>query len=76
MDDRAFFRGARVKPKPAQPQQRPINEELSLAEFLAYSALYIVRDFKVTDKQHYLSYCSRAFDAAVISLSAGVSGGD
>lgn len=71
MDDRAFYRGARIKPKPTTRREVPINEELSLPEFIAYSAIYLIRDYKVTDKAKYLEYCSRAFDAAVTSLSAG-----
>lgn len=60
-----FARGARVKLK---QQQAPISEEISIPEFFAMMGIYVVRDYKIRDREAFLRWCGNAFDAALRSI--------
>jgi len=60
-----FSRGARIKPKATQRPEVPINQEMSFPEFMFYVGTYVVRDYKIRDKERFLLFCGCAFDAAI-----------
>ena len=60
-----FARGARIKPKAPQRPEVPINEEMSFPEFMFYVGSYVVRDYRIRDRELFLLFCGCAFDAAM-----------